>query len=538
MKSRTAIIQPRQVQLSIVRTLRIGFALLLFSIPIKSQTGGAAYYRYDANGRLTTVLSPTGEAVTYSYDPAGNFTSVTRYAANQLSILDFTPGAGGIGAQVMIYGTGFSTTPSANTVKFNNVTAAVTAATNIQLTVTVPTGATTGPISISNTNGSVNSSSNFFVTGNVEFSSNIVFGEAKPFMFAQPPPFPAQMTNVGILTFDGIANQRISLTVEDLLSCLTSGNTNLPPYQYGQISIISPTGAGITTVPIRNYWFNYPPTYAPPSPIPTQPVGFAWAETLVLPATGKYTILIDPTDNAYAFCTGNPVGFGATVRLFDVTPDISGTITASGQPLPVNFAVPGQNAIFTFSGLNGQRICLQGAQDVSTLINTNVKLFAPGAYPNGAPLVPTLVDTFFLDTTTLTANGTYTILLDPQLNKTRALTVNLYDVPPDVADALSIGATAKTVTIPSVGQAANLTFSIPSSQQVTIHIRNLAIGSFSAPSTLTLSTQGGTQIHTQTINSNADYDIQRSLSAGGTYIIKVDPQNAATGSLNIYLTTP
>ncbi len=96
---------------------------------------------------------------------------------------------------------------------------------------------------------------------------------------------------------------------------------------------------------------------------------------------------------------------------------------------------------------------------------------------------------------------------------------------------------AQSVTIPSVGQAANLTFSVPGNQQVTIHIRNLAIGPFNAPSTLTLSTQGGTQIFTQTINSNADYDIPRTLSAG-TYVLKVDPQQEYTGSLSINLTTP
>ncbi|MFN0112781.1 MAG: IPT/TIG domain-containing protein [Blastocatellia bacterium] len=522
--------------------------MLVCRVPINAQAGGAAYYRYDANGRLTTVLSPTGEAAVYNYDAAGNFTSITRYAANQLSILDFTPGAGGINTQVTIFGTGFNTTASANTVKFNGVTATVTAATNIQLTVTVPTGATTGLINIFNTNGTVNSNSSFYVTGNVEFSNSIAFGEAKPFTFAQPPPFPAQMTNVGIMTFDGIANQRVSLTIEDLLSCLLRTGQ---AYQYGQISLISPAGANLVTVPIRNYWFGYPPTYLPPNFNVQTPLGFAWLENMALPATGKYTILIDPTDTAYANCgTNTPIAFGATVRLYDVTPDINGTIAASGQPLPVSFSAPGQNAVYTFSGFNGQRICLQGSQDVSTLINTDVKLFAPGAYPNGAPLA-TLIDTFFLDTTTLTANGTYTIFLDPQLNKARALTLNLYDVPPDVSTAMTVYSLTvppppnplptnqKTLlTIPSVGQAANLTFSVPGSQSVTIHIRQLKIiAGVTTSSTLTLSTQSGTQISTQTINYGADYTIPQTLSPGN-YVIKIDPHQAAIGSLEIILTTP
>ncbi|MBL8187059.1 MAG: hypothetical protein JNK38_03575 [Acidobacteria bacterium] len=242
---------------------------------------------------------------------------------------------------------------------------------------------------------------------------------------------------------------------------------------------------------------------------------------------------------------GAQYGFGATARLYDVPPDPTGAIATSGLPLPLGFSSPGQNSVLTFAGLNGQRIYLQGVQEGgATQIATDMKLFAPSAYPNGTPLATrTLGAEFFVDTMTLAANGTYTIFLDPQFNKTRTITLNLYDVPPDVSGTLTVYPPTPpppqtSVTIPSIGQAANLTFSVTGSQQVTIHIRNLVIGGFNAPSTLTLSTQGGTQIHTQTINSNADYDIQKTLPAAGTYVIKIDPQKAATGSLNIYLTTP
>lgn len=67
---------------------------------VAAQQGGVANYFYDGNGRLTAVLSPTGEAAIYNYDPAGNFTSITRRAANELSIIDFTPGTGA--AQITI----------------------------------------------------------------------------------------------------------------------------------------------------------------------------------------------------------------------------------------------------------------------------------------------------------------------------------------------------------------------------------------------------------------------------------------------------
>ena len=522
MQIRTSIIQSKYGLKQIKLFLMYGIALLVFYFPVNAQTGGAAYYKYDSNGRLTTVLSPTGEAVTYSYDAAGNFTSITRYAANQLSILDFTPGSGGPTTPVTIYGTGFSATPAANTVKFNGVTATVSAATKIRLDVLVPSGATTGLISVTNTNGTLNSSRNFYVSSSViEFSKTTTFGADTVFTFNKTVNR-APLVNVGIINFDAVAGQRISLFIDQTVFLPGIGlNSGFSPY--AQVSIISPSSSVLTTFPIQDY-------------VPYINI-FGYLDSLTLPESGTYSILIDPNDN---ISTGiNQTGtyaFGATTHLYDVT-DITGTIPVTGQPLPLNFSVPGQNAILTFNGLNGQRICLQGTQDISTLISTNVKLFAPGAYPNGATLVPTQVDPFFLDVTTLPANGTYTILVDPQVNKTRALTLNLYDVPPDIADTLTIGAAAKAVKIPSVGQAANLTFTVPSSQSVTILLTNVEIGDFNAPSTVTLSTQSGTQIFTKTIHSNFNDSEQRTLSAG-TYVLKIDPQQTATGSLKINLTTP
>lgn len=506
MKVRTSIIQSgiqserglKQVKLF----LMIGIALSVFCFPIKAQTGGAAYYRYDANGRLIAVLSPTGEAVTYSYDPAGNFTSITRYAANQLSILDFTPGSGGVGTQVAIYGTGFSTTPSANTVKFNNVTATVTAATNIQLTVTVPVGATTGLISVTNANGSINSSNQFFISAeSLYFTGQINFGETKTLPSSQP-------NQSALLTFNGVTGQRVSLLANQV-SPFSGG---------GAMSLVSPSGVTLATAPIQSQG--------------GAGVTFGFMEPQTLSASGAYSIIINPTDTS-------PVTMNVT--LYDVPADIIGNIPSNGSAYPLTFT-PGQNARPTFSGVVGQKVSLQATQTAVTTFLTDLAIIKP----DGSNLVTDSLgnpESVFIEPVVLPVNGVYTILVDPKFNKTRDTVLNFYDVPPDVSGTLTVQVptpppTQTSVTIPTPGQAANLTFSVSGSQQVTIHIRNLAIGGFAAPSTLTLSTQGGAQLHTQTINSNADYDIQQTLSAAGTYVIKIDPQKAATGSLNIYLTTP
>lgn len=65
-----------------------------------------------------------------------------------LGIIRTSPESGGIGTEVVIFGTGFSDKPSENAVTFNNITAPVIAASSTQLTVKVPAGTTTGLIKV------------------------------------------------------------------------------------------------------------------------------------------------------------------------------------------------------------------------------------------------------------------------------------------------------------------------------------------------------------------------------------------------------
>jgi YD repeat-containing protein len=121
----------------------VGVALL---IPLLAT---AATYVYDANGRLRAVTSSSGASSEYIYDALGNIYAINAVPAGQLTIFAFTPNHGSVGTTVTIAGQGFSTTPASNIVKFNGVAATVSSpATATQLKVTVPTGATTGTISV------------------------------------------------------------------------------------------------------------------------------------------------------------------------------------------------------------------------------------------------------------------------------------------------------------------------------------------------------------------------------------------------------
>jgi gliding motility-associated-like protein len=80
------------------------------------------------------------------------------------TITSFTPPSGGISTTVSITGTNFSTTPANNTVKFNGTTAVVTASTATSIICTVPSGATTGKITVTVSGNTATSASDFTVT--------------------------------------------------------------------------------------------------------------------------------------------------------------------------------------------------------------------------------------------------------------------------------------------------------------------------------------------------------------------------------------
>lgn len=122
-------------------------------------------YFYDDSGQLTRVVDSSGVSIEYIYDAAGNILEVRRsfVAPGSLAILNFTPQSGGIGARVTIEGQGFGGMAAANTVRFNGTLASVSSASTTSLLVTVPAGATTGPISVTVAGITATTSNNFTV---------------------------------------------------------------------------------------------------------------------------------------------------------------------------------------------------------------------------------------------------------------------------------------------------------------------------------------------------------------------------------------
>ena len=151
-------------------TILIAVALVvLLPLGLRGQSPETLQASYDDNGQLIKVVDPSGNVTTYTYDAIGNVVSITTSTVgggNVLAIFNFTPEQGGIGTTVTIQGQHFSAIPSSDIVKFNGTTAVVTAATSNSLTGTVPSGATTGPISVTVGSSTATTTTNFTVVPN------------------------------------------------------------------------------------------------------------------------------------------------------------------------------------------------------------------------------------------------------------------------------------------------------------------------------------------------------------------------------------
>lgn len=197
------------------------------------------------------------------------------------------------------------------------------------------------------------------------------------------------------LTFNGTAGRQVSVLLTDV-TVGTSGCCS------AKVSISRPDATMFSQYLVSPTFFG---------------LNGGFVDTKLLPATGLYTITVDPQ----AADTG-----GATVALYDVPPEGAGSLAVGGSPRTLQLAVPGQNARLTFAGTASQtvRLTVSGVTiGTSSCCSTKVSVWRP----DGTKLVsPTYVGT---KGTTLTfllpAAGTYSVLLDPQAEDAGSATLAL-----------------------------------------------------------------------------------------------------------------
>jgi hypothetical protein len=137
----------------------------------------------------------------------------------------------------------------------------------------------------------------------------------------------------------------------------------------------------------------------------------------------------------------------------------------------------------------------------------------------------------FIDTQTLPQTGTYTVPVDVRAGATGSMTLTLYDVPPNLSSTISIGGPPVTVTIPTPGQNAAVTFDANAGSTITLQISGVTI----TQSKLLVTNPDGTNLISPQYVSASPKTLTAALRFNGTHTIFVDPVNAYVGSMTLAL---
>ena len=515
---------------SVMRLLPL-IGLLLSALLGEAARADTAQYYYDPDGRLVGVVDPVNGSAQYTYDATGNILSVTTNPITALVVMQFSPAAGPAGTLVTIAGTGFGTT-SNTSVKFNGRAAQPTSVTTTSITVRVPAGATSGPVTVKAPSGTVTTAANYTVRSApagptlTSFSpTSITAGSTITITGQNFDPVNSQILvngrlvqvnsatsssitatvpvlssgHVTVITPNGQAASSSDLIVSPILFPGTSSSQRVvlpavgaagravsaPVANTSQASLVlfdATAGSRISTMQSggTNYAVRlYAPdgSRLPPliydTPTIFDPFGQGIPQFLgtnaPLPLTGTYVLAISTPDGS---TTGT-----ANFTLYNVPPDITGTINANGTALITNITTPGQGASLTFNATAGQRFSLLTsfpASDLQVLLyqldGANLLYYAdmePGdlsavnawsdlrIFPQAGTYTFKFIPSFRF----AGAEPDGTIAQVPTLSgSSGSLTTTLFNVPPDIDGQFPSGGGTVTATTTVPGQHVNETF--------------------------------------------------------------------------------
>jgi YD repeat-containing protein len=455
----------------------IACLVLIACCAAPSGAQNAVRYIYDDLGRLVGVIDQNGDAATYNYDAVGNLLSITRAGASTVSIIAFTPGKGCVGATVTISGTGFSTTPASNTVSFNGTAATVSSASANQLVVTVPSGATTGTISVTAPAGSATSAGTFTVTA----------GNLAPTItsFTPASALPGAAVSISGTNFDTVLpNDRtrfnvgyaaLSSATSTTISATVPSNTGS-----GHISVATPYGIAVST------------------------------DDFIIPPPG-FGVADVQTSGRIAFSTATTVSMSTATKI----------------------------GLMLFDSSQGHRLSLKGTNGLFGQV-AGCDVFVSILKPNATTLVgPACMEiSGFIDVTAAPTAGTYTILVDPVNTATGGVTLTLYDVPADFSGTITptVNGSTVTVTTTTPGQNGALTFSGTAGHRVSLKGTNgMSAQVLGCDVNVSILNPDKTVLAPATCMEGSGYIDVVTLQGSGTYTIKIDPADIATGSLTLTL---
>ena len=553
---------------------------LLCLASVTGQSGNDIIYVYDELGRLVGVINPVGETAVYNYDAVGNVLSISRYNSSVVSIIEFTPGSGPVGASVTIFGTGFSTTPSQNTVSFNGVAASVTSATFSKIITSVPATATTGPISVTTPGGSAVTTNSFVVNESAaptitSFTPTIgtpgtavtvtgtnfeTTGSRNRLKFNTTVAASGTATATTIDTNVPMATTSGRIKIETTAGSATStADFFIPPSPYTPADVLvtdrmtlgeSRTVAMTTankialvvfdavegqraTVKINSSTINSGTItiFNPKGTVLTwgsfNSNGTGWyLEPALLSTTGTYTIMIDPAST----------NTGTVNFTLHNASDQTGTIAIGDPTTPFTISIPGQNLSLKFNGTAGQRVSV-GMSSV-TIPGSVSNSAATSITTKGGQVV--LAPHNFNEsgggtiTATLPVTAEYKLIVDPKSANTGNVSITLSE---ELTATLTIGGAAPTFTFRH-GQNGKFTFSGTAAQRVSVGLSGVTIAMghcCDIGNVSLLNPDGSTLLAPLAFRTVGQGTASVVLPTSGTFSIAIDPFLAHQGDATLTL---
>lgn len=465
------------------------FLALFLSISLLAQ--GTTQYIYDANGRLTHVISPSGQVSVYEYDSAGNLTRIRNEQNPILLISNFSPSSGSAGTQVTIRGVGFSIIPAQNEVKFNGISTTVLSSTLTELVVTVPIGATTGKIQVTNPTGTAISQSNFVIDSSIPIINSFspILGKVDDVVNINGSGYSSDIeenvvkfyqSNAQVLnsTYNQIttkvpnnavsgkikvSNDKGETASNDYFFVVPSNfnvsdvsqtaklnydekyQVNIPKTKKLSLFVFEGTTGDRVYVSLKNLIGNpYLKVYTPSNTL----IWNWWnSADLILPETGTYTVSVESADEL-------PVSLSLSVIK-------DRKINTDGTPETAYLLNQGQNIELNFQAKAGQNFNLKISNATAVAANFSV------ISPSGQTIYSDFIDSIYTGsfaTFSTNESGNHKIVYDPILNVTGYATFEL-NLLNDIGGNLIINDPPKTFTSKIAGQGFRINFAGNSNQR-------------------------------------------------------------------------
>jgi len=244
--------------------------------------------------------------------------------------------------------------------------------------------------------------------------------------------------------------------------------------------------------------------------------GTWFLERFILPATGTYTVTVDP----------NGAQVGATnATFYTVSADPIVPAATDGMTVMSSVDRPGNFVTYEFTGNAAQLISLRGSGpgcNTFTLFDMN-----------NISLVSQLAcGEWFLENFTLPAMQTYAVRVDPNSSQTGATQLTVYAMPADTMAPASVNGGVASTVITTPGQNARFTFAGTASQAVTLQAT--APGCY----TYTLRDPLNTILLGPTLACGALNQANFVIAMSGTHTMLLDPSGTATGTTTFSVTAP